>query len=336
MTIARLRILTTFLLCLLPQVTMAGDPAAADALFKRAVPELEAGHFETACPLLEESQRLDPKAGTLFTLADCHAQWGKIASALVEYRSYMRQVDEMAHEKRGKHESRYEKAKAKVAEIEPLVPELVLVLPSNVPLGTKVIRDGNEVSKPSLGIGVPVDPGVHEIVVEVPGREAVKTTVTIQKGEKARVELMLPADKAAPIIEGTKEPPAVEKQERVSTRASGGKTGIYVAGGIGVVGLAVGAITGGMAMSKAGFIEEHCPNKKCLDLEGKEAVGDAQTLAMVSTIGFGVGIAGAATATILALLSGGSDEKKRQARGVQATVMGIDTRGAMLGVKGAF
>lgn len=336
MTKARFTVFPVFLLYLLPQIAMAGDPAAADALFKRAVPELEAEHLETACPLLEESQRLDPKAGTLFTLADCHAQWGRIASALVEYRSYMRQVDEMAPEKRGKHESRYEKAKAKVAEIEPLVPELMLVLPPNAPLGTKVIRDGNEVSKPSLGIGVPVDPGAHEIVVEVPGREAMKTTVTIQKGEKARMELVLPSDKSAPIGEGSKEPPLAEKQERASMRASGGRTGLYVAGGIGVIGLAVGAITGGMAMSKTSFIEEHCPNKKCLDLEGKEAVGDAQRFAMVSTIGFGVGIAGAATATILALVSGGADEKKKQAKGVQATVMGIDTTGAMLGMKGAF
>lgn len=336
MKTARFTVLPALFMLLVSRETIAGDPPAADALFKRAVPELEAGHWEAACPLLEESQRLDPKAGTLFTLADCHAQWGKIALALVEYRSYMRQVDEMAPEKRAKHESRYEKAKAKVEEIAPLVPELTLVLPPNAPQGTKVIRDGNEVSTPSLGIGLPVDPGMHEIVVEVPGRQAVKTTVNIQKGEKAKVDLTLPADKPLPTVEPSKAPPPVEKQERASTPASGGKTGMYVAGGVGVVGLAVGAITGGMAMSKAGFIEEHCPNKKCLDLEGKEAVGDGQTLAMVSTIGFGLGIAGAATATILALVSGGADEKKRPANGVQATVMGIDATGAVLGVKGAF
>lgn len=325
-------------LLLAPHVAMAGDPAAADALFKRAVPELEAGHFDAACPMLEESHRLDPKVGTLFTLAECHAQWGKIASALVEYRSYMRQVDEMAPEKRDKHNPRYERAKARAAEIEPLVPELLLVLPADAPTGTKVSRNGNEVSRPSLGLSLPVDPGEHEIVVEVPGREAVKRTVRIEKGEKTRVTLVLPAAKPASTGDGrgSEGPASVENQEQKPPKASGGKTGIYVAGGIGLAAIAAGAITGGLAMSKTSFIEEHCPNKKCLDKEGKATVNSAQTLAMVSTIGFGVGIAGVATATILALASGGSDEKKERAPKVQAAVMGIDSASAVLGVKGAF
>lgn len=317
---------------------MAGDPAAADALFKRAVPEFEAGHFGTACPMLEESHRLDPKAGTLFTLAECHAQWGKIASALVEYRSYIRQVDEMAPDKRDKHEPRYRRAKEQAAAIEPHVPELSLALPADAPAGTKVIRNGNEVSRPSLGLGVPVDPGEHEIVVEVPGREAVKRTVRVERGEKARVDLVLPAAKPASTndIRGRVGTSSAEKHEPTPPGASGGRTGIYVTGGIGIAGIAVGAITGGLAMSKTSFIDEHCPNKKCLDKEGKETADNAQTLAMVSTIGFGVGIAGAATATILALVSGGADEKKGQAPRVQAAVIGVDSAGAVLGAKGVF
>jgi len=43
---------------------------------------MEAGNYAAGCPALAESQRLDPRAGTLFTLSQCEVQWGRVATAV--------------------------------------------------------------------------------------------------------------------------------------------------------------------------------------------------------------------------------------------------------------
>lgn len=44
---------------------------AATTLFNTGLVEMEAGRFSAGCPALAESQRLDPRAGRLFTLSRC-------------------------------------------------------------------------------------------------------------------------------------------------------------------------------------------------------------------------------------------------------------------------
>src|SRR4051812_8772615 len=59
--------------------------AFAEALFREGKHLLSAGKLDEACPKLEESQRLDPKPGTLINLAYCHERQGRAATAWGEY-----------------------------------------------------------------------------------------------------------------------------------------------------------------------------------------------------------------------------------------------------------
>ena len=62
--------------------------------------------------------------------------------------------------------------------------------------------------------------------------------------------------------------------------------------GVGVAGLAVGGITGLMAMSANNEAKDKCPQEgACSNREGVDANDSAKTLGLVSTIGFGAGAA---------------------------------------------
>src|SRR5688572_29187335 len=62
------------------------DRAAAEALFRAGREAAGRGDYATACQRFEESNRLEPTAGTVMNLANCREQLGQIASAWQRYR----------------------------------------------------------------------------------------------------------------------------------------------------------------------------------------------------------------------------------------------------------
>lgn len=84
-----------------------------------------------------------------------------------------------------------------------------------------------------------------------------------------------------------------------------------------------------IALSKKGDLQ--CPGDRCPPAE-HDKLDSAKSLALVSTIGFGVGLAGVVAGTVF-LLSGGSSESSAQIGGVNARPF-FTANGA--GVEGAF
>lgn len=97
--------------------------------------------------------------------------------------------------------------------------------------------------------------------------------------------------------------------ERAPRGGSSQKTVGFVVAGVGVVGLAVGAITGLMAIGKNNDAKALCPTGgKCASQEGVDANDSAKSLGTVSTIGFVVGGIAVATGVVLVLTSPKSSE----------------------------
>ena len=65
-----------------------------------------AGRFDRGCVLLDQSHRIDPKAGTLFTLAECYGRAGKTASAVRHYALYLTLYELMTDEQSRAHSER--------------------------------------------------------------------------------------------------------------------------------------------------------------------------------------------------------------------------------------
>jgi hypothetical protein len=289
-------------------LALAQDAATAGALFDKGVADMQAGRFDAACPALEESQQLDPHPGTLFTVAECQAKWGKLATAVAHYQDYIGVVSRLPADQQARHHARVETANAQVAKLKPSVPLLTLVLPANAPEGTAVSRDGVRLQGAALGVALPVNPGEHVIVTRAPGGQDFTTSVSLASGQSKQLDLTVkpapvgppvaaPAASAAPTPAPIE--PVVPNPNRMGEHPHS-NTPAYIIGGVGVAGVVVGSVAGFMVLGKKSTVSAQCTDHVC-DAAGVDAANSGKTLGLVSDIAFGVGIAGLATSAILLL-----------------------------------
>jgi hypothetical protein len=248
------------------------DAPAAEVLFRSGRARMEAGDYAHACPLFAESLRLDPTLGTLFNLATCEEDIGKLASAWELY-------GEIADRMDPDDERRAVAAQRKAALVRD-VPRMTVVLAAVAPTDLEILCDGVELRTASLGVPLPVDPGPHEIAARAPGYDARIYSVTIARGE----ELTLSVEPGPPV-----HPP----------RWSVAKTG-YVIGGVGLASLAVGTILGVRALDRREDSDADCVGSVCRDVSGVQAYSDARSLAIGADVAFGVGAVAVAVGGYLA------------------------------------
>ncbi len=177
------------------------DVAKADALFKEGRALMKNGDYETACPKLEESYRLDPAAGTGINLGDCFEKRGKVASALIAYQAARALLQP--------GDPRIGPVDREIAALEKRTPRLTIKLARGAPEGTTVKRDGREVGADSLGLAVPVNPGEHWVTVIAPRRRDGRTRVHIAEAQGQVVEVQV-----GPRLEEAESPPDAKDERK--------------------------------------------------------------------------------------------------------------------------
>ncbi len=323
--------MTASALLLYGQVALGQDAAAAEALFDDGLAAMKAGDFDKACPKISESFRLEARPGTLFTVAECWRKAGKTATALARYNEYLRVFERMTKKEKKGQRGRDKFAKKHAAALKKSVPRLVVRLAKDAPAGTTVKRDGTELGTPSLGTPLPVDPGEHVLTARADNGATAERTVAIKEGETREVTLRLtapahsedvtPAPVGAPVDPGTAEP-----QQDKAGDGSGQRTTGLVLMGVGAAGVVVGTVTGLMVLGKKGTIEDNCGiggDETACSADGVSEADSAKTLALVSTIGFGIGIAGlGAGATLFFTAPKPSTARRRSPGGASVTLAG--------------
>ena len=93
-------------LLLLAAPALGADPDDAQKLFDRGVDAMEGKRYDQACPDIEASYKLDPRPGTLFTLAECEAQRGRLATAADRYEEYLALYATLPADKKAKQGDR--------------------------------------------------------------------------------------------------------------------------------------------------------------------------------------------------------------------------------------
>jgi len=210
-------------------------------------------------------------------------------------------------------------AEAELAQLEPKVGRVEIALggalkDAKVEVGGKAVTD--------LARAVVVTPGDVTVVATLPDGRSARREVAVAAGATEKVALELGAESA----------PVPAKEEPVAKPAAGTasvstadlqkpsslRPVAYVAGGVGVAGLATFAIFGMMNKSKYDDLDSGCTDGHCGP--GRQDDIDAgKRYQTIANIGLAVGIVGIGAGTTLFLLSG-SGKKPEKSASVQLRV----------------
>ncbi len=285
------------------------DAKRAQRLYDEALTSMESGDYASACPKLEESQRLDAGLGAQFNLAECYAHTGRLGSAYLLFAELIIRAHEAGKEKLEAS------SRARVKELGPVVGRLRIVLaPGDADATIKV--DGAAIRLDDRGLqGVPLDARSHVVDVTAASRQPWTGTFVVSDGKLADAKV----------------PPLTRAVVRITTQEVRTRTTAIAAialASAGVVGLGLGGYFGFRALSLRNEARDTCgaPDpKQCRDAAGLPVWDDAQTAGTISTIGL---IAGG---TLLA--AGGvvwffGPTESRAPLSASATPSGVSVRGA--------
>ena len=270
----------------MPRVAWAQNPAAAEALFEQARAAMAAGSYDIACARFRDSDKLDPAVGTRFNLADCEEKRGRVATAWSLFRGVLAEL--------AQDDDRRPIAQQRVKALEPRMPYLTMVRTPETPARARVRIDGVELSEGSFGVPLPMDPGTHELtLLLMEGGKEQQSRFALREGEHKDLPIRAghEATPAGPAESATAEPPSAGDSKRHWA---------YVAGGVGAFGVAFGAVTGIVTLSKKSTADANCDDSlRVCNQVGRDASQSGRTFGTLSAVGFGVGIVGLATGAYL-------------------------------------
>jgi len=269
--------------------------AAADALFKEGRALLKDGKTVEACAKFAESNRLDPQLGTLTNLASCHATASDNAAAYVEFT----EVQERAAATNDKQ--RVQLAEKRLAELRGLIVTVRVSVAAPKPDETVTIA-GRELATSMWDRPLVYNPGAIEIVAKAKGHLPFHAKLAIAAGT-SDLTVSVPPLEPLPVAPPAPKPPPAPPATIIEEASPRMTIGI-VAIGVGVAGLGLGTAFGLSALSSKSSAEDACPSDPC-SAENvalyKQSYADADAAAVVSTVGFVVGVLAAGFGTYLVL-----------------------------------
>ncbi len=274
----------------------AQEPTAADAetalqLYKEGKARREHGDLPAALEKLRAAYALVETPITALELGRTYAMMGKIVEAR-EILLGVARLPVRKNESKKATEARAESEKL-ATELKPRLATLTVRVKGDDKPAPKISVDGVVVPPEAATVPRIVNPGAHVVVLEVDGRTK-QADVTLREGESREIEVEAPAGAAS-----EKPPPS---DQPAPSQASGRSPLVYAGFGTAVVGLAVGAVTGLLTLSKASSLDDVCRGDRCPP-SAQSDLDSASTMGTISTVAFAVAGAGLAVGAAGLLLS---------------------------------
>jgi hypothetical protein len=253
---------------------------------------MNAGQVAEACGKFGESQRIDPKPGTLLNLALCHEKEGRTATAWAEFTQAAVQA------RYARQEERMSFALRHAASLEPQLSRIVVTW-DEPEMGQSIRLDGAELGSGTVGTKLPIDPGDHTIESMAPGKRTWQGTLHVEQGP-AEQQLHIPklideTESATRVDPSPLPPPAapnpIPTPVPVAPRPESDRprTAAWIVSGVGLAAMATGTFFGLRAFSLKHEAQGACDGSACSHY-GLELYDDVDRAATASTVAFSLGI----------------------------------------------
>ena len=251
-----------------PPAGAADDAVAqASAHFARGVKLYEEDDFRAAVIEFNRAYELAPNWAVLYDLGQAHYQLREYPSALRSLEKYLEQGgDGIAADRRAQVEREVGELRGRVARVTAV---------SNVD-GADLMLDDASLGRTPVSEPLVVGEGRHRLTISKPGYVATTRSLDIAGGDQVTIRLDLTPETPAP-------PPV---------RESPSYTPAIVSGAVGVAGIAVGTVFGVLAVSDKSSLSSECSAAKICPATAQGDIDAFSRNGAVSTVAFGVGIAG--------------------------------------------
>jgi len=264
------------------------DPSAADLesareLYREGKELRQKGDVRAALERFKAAHGYGQTPVTGIELGKTHLQLGELVEAREVFLSIARL--KVASDETDKSAQARIEAADLAEQLRSKIPTLVVKVTGVPPNAVPAITvDGATVPVVSQSAMRKVNPGEHAIVVKLGTREE-KRAVAVAESETKDIAIEVPAESAS----------------ASATADAPGRAGLhpvtYVGFGVAAAGIAVGTVTGILALGKASDVEDVCQGLACPP-SARSDVDDGRTFATISTIGFVASAAGLALAAI--------------------------------------
>jgi hypothetical protein len=275
------------------------DIAQARSLGEQGQAAIEAKKFAEAEKLFTAAAALYPVAPTLpLGAARAMAAQGKLVLARETYNRIVREGDKVSGGPAA-FKAAIDSAKTEGDALTPRIASVTVTVEG--PKEARVALDDLPIPSAAWGLPRPIDPGPHKLTATLAGYKTAESTFTAGDGAKMEQKLTLvpagkddvpPADPKGPKDD---KPPAVDGN---GSSGSSRKTIGYAVGGVGVVGVVLGTVTGIMAISDKSKLDKNCSGGKCPSTQSSN-VNAYNTKGTLSTVGFVVGGVGLAAGAVI-------------------------------------
>jgi hypothetical protein len=270
----------------------------AQARFARGKELFAKRTFDDALTQFKASHDIVASPNARLQMGRCLRAMGKFVAAYAEFGRAIVEAKELSASD-NRYKLANDAAMVERGELQPLLGFVTLTI-TNPADETRVTVGGDEIRRAAWAEPVPASAGVTEIVVETPGHQPVKTSVTLTQG--AKTSLTIDAQSGEPLVEAAAAPPPpAPPPPAPPPEPSALRPWAYVAGGVGAAGLAVFAVSGLLARATYDDLASKCGGPCPPNKAGEISSGKTQQTA--ADVGLVFGILGAGAGVSLFILS---------------------------------
>jgi hypothetical protein len=311
----------------------AKEKAAAQQTFDAAQRLYDERKFEQALDLFRQAYAITKSPNAHLMIGNCLNALGRSAEAYDTMAATMREAAKRA-ETEAKYAAARDSAAQQLAVLEPRIGKVVVVL-TDAGASASVTLNGAPLAADRLGLPIAVEPG--NVVVEATSAEG---------GKRVRREIAVGAGEAKTVQVSFREPennnkgqvgPVAPPEDEGASRSGVVRTAGFAVAGVGVAGMVVFGVAGMMVRGKLSTLDEECGGTRCTDPKYVDVIDSGKTLALVTNIGLGVGIAGLAAGGVMIAIGGprGASSGSKPPAGPTAAI-GFSPAGPSIRLTGSF